>query len=144
MDVLVDTEIDSGHSIPSEGAYQAILAAMQVTSQWRTLVVETFPAKADLPEDLVNCGPQQCFDTAMGRLKTLTIKCSCEMSPLLDCLLRILSNTTSGELTTVTINSAIIISFLVPTYSSIFRSITMLSLDTAGSRNPVDLLPHLH
>ena len=144
LDVLVDTEIDRAHDTPSEGAYQAILAAMQVTSRWRTLVVEMFPAKADLPEDLVNRGLQQCFDPVMSRLRTLAIKCSCEMSPLLDRLLRILGNTTSGELTTVTINSAIVISFLVPTYSSIFRSVTMLSLDVPGLHNPVDLLPHLH
>ena len=144
MDVLVDTEIDSGHSTPSEGPYQAIFAAMQVTSRWRTLVVETFPAKADLPEDLVNRGLQQCFDPVMSRLKTLTIKCHCEMSPLLDRLLRILGSTTSGELTAVTINSAIVTSFLVPTYSSIFRSVTVLSLDVPGLRNPVDLLLHLH
>ena len=42
----------------------------------------------------------------------------------------------------MTINSAIVTSFLVPTYSSIFRSVTMLSLDAPGL--PVDLLPHLH
>ena len=129
LDVLVDTEIDSGHSAPSEGAYQAIFAAIQATSRWRTLVVETFPSQADLPEDVVNCGLQQSSDLVMSRLRTLTIKCPCEMSALLERLLRILGNTTSGELMTVTINSAIVISFLVPIYSSIFRSVTMLSLD---------------
>jgi len=80
----------------------------------------------------------------MSRLRTFIIKCPCKMSPLLDRLLRIIGNTASRELTTVTINSQIVISFLVPTYSSIFRSVTMLSLDAQGLRNPVDLLPHLH
>ena len=80
----------------------------------------------------------------MSRLRTFKIKHPCEMSPLLDRLLHTLGNTASGELTTVTINSPNVISFLVPTYSSIFRSVTVLSLDAPGLPNPVDLLPHLH
>jgi hypothetical protein len=144
LDVLVDTEIDRGHFTPSEGAYQAIFAAMQATSRWRTLVFETIPAQADLPEDLVNHGIQQCSDPVMSRLRTLIIKCPCEMSSLLNRLLRILGNTASGELTTVTINSAAVISFLVPTYPSIFRSVIVLSLGAPRLPNPVDLLPHLY
>jgi len=66
------------------------------------------------------------------------------MSPLLDRLLHILGTTTSEELTTVEVNSANVISFLSPMYSSVFHSVTVLSLDTPGLRNPVDLLPHLH
>src|SRR5258708_26182124 len=34
--------------------------------------------------------------------------------------------------------------FLDPTYPSIFHSVKVLSLDTPGIPNPVDLLPHLH
>jgi hypothetical protein len=136
--------LNRNFGIYSTPPYQAIFAAMQATSRWRTLVVETFPAQADLPEDLVNRGLQQCDDSVMSRLSTLIIKCPCEMSPLLDRLLHILGNTASRELTTVTINSSIVISFLVPTYSSIFRSVTVLSLDAPGLPNPVDLLPHLH
>jgi hypothetical protein len=141
---LFDMPLNRESGIYFTPAYQAIFAAMQATSRWRTLVLETFPAQADLPEDLVNRGLQQCADHDMSRLRTLTIKCACEMSPLLDRLLRILGNTASRELTTVTINSSIVISFLVPTYSSIFRSVTVLSLDAPGLPNPVDLLPHLH
>jgi hypothetical protein len=171
LDVLVDTETDRGplswysdpwnvdqsifykpfnwesfraHFVPPGDAYQAIFVAMQATSRWRSLVVRTFPAQADLPEDLVNRGLQQCTGLAMSRLRTLIIKCPCEISPLLDCLLRILGNTASGELMTVTINSPTVISFLVSTYSSIFRSVTVLSLDAPGLPNPVDILPHLH
>jgi hypothetical protein len=80
----------------------------------------------------------------MSRLRTLIIKCPCEMTTLLDRLLRIIGNTASRELSTVTINSSTVISFLVPTYSSIFHSVTVLSLDAPGLPNPVDLLPHLH
>ena len=142
LDVVIDTEIDRRYV--TWDAYGAIFAAMHATSRWRSLVVESFPTQADLPEDLVNRGLQQCPDPALSRLRTLIIRCPCEMSPLLDRLLRILGNTASRELTTVTINSPIVISFLVPTYSSIFRSVTVLSLDAPGLRNPVDLLPHLH
>ena len=144
LDVWVDTETDRGHSTPSEGAYHAIFAAIEATSRWRSLVVKTFPAQADLPEDLVDRGLQQCSDPVMSRLRTLKIKCPCEMSPLLEHLLRILSTSASGELTTVEIRSANVISFLVLTYPSIFHSVTVLSLDALGLRNPVDLLPHLH
>jgi len=144
LDVLVDTEIDRPHLTPSKDAYQAIFAAMQATSRWRSLVVETFPTQADLPEDLVNPGLQQRSDPVLSRLRTLIIKCPCEMSPLLNRLLHILGNTASGELTTVTIHSPIVISFLVPTYSFIFRSVIVLSLDAQGLSDPVDLLPHLH
>jgi len=49
LDVLVDTEIDRGHSTPSEGAYQAIFAAIEATDRWRSFVVETFVANVDRP-----------------------------------------------------------------------------------------------
>ena len=153
LDVLVDTGIDQKNNqsqidrrrvTPSGNACRAILAAMQATSRWRTLVVRTFPTQADLPEHIVNRGLQQCSNPVMNRLRTLIIKCPCEMSPLLYHLLRILGNTASRELTTVTINSPIVISFLLPTYSSIFHSVTVLSLDAPRLPNSVDLLPHLH
>ena len=144
LDVLVDTETDRGHSTPSKHAYQAIFAAIEATSRWRSLIVETFPAQADLPEDVVNRGLQQCSDPVMSRLRTFKIKYPCEMSTLLEHLLRILGTSASGELTNVEIHSTNVISFLVPTYPSIFHFVTVLSLDAPGLRNPVDLLPHLH
>jgi len=144
LDVLVDTEIDRGHLTPSEDAYQAIFAAIEVTSRWRSLIVETFPTLADLPEHVVNCGLQRCSDPVMSRLRTFKIKCPCEMSPLLERLLRILGTTASGELTTVEIRSPSVISLLAPTYPSIFHSVKVLCLHTPRLPNPVDLLPHLH
>jgi len=145
LEVVVDTEIDRGDLTPSGGAYQAIFAAIEATDRWRSFVVETLPPQADLPEHLVNSGLQRCSGAVMNRIRTFRIKCACEMSPLLDHLLRILGKSTSRELTTVEINSPSVISFLVPTYSTIFHSVTVLtlSLDTPGLRNPVDLLPHL-
>ena len=144
LDVLVDTEIDRGHPTPPGGAYQAIFAAIEATDRWRSFVVETFPPQADLPEHLVNSRLQQCSGAIMNRIRTFKIKCACEMSPLLDRILRILRESASRELTTVEINSPSVISFLVPTYSTIFHSVKVLSLDTPGLNNPVDLLPHLH
>jgi hypothetical protein len=144
LDVLVDTEIDRGHFTPSEGAFQAIFAAIEAVSRWRTFVVETFPAQADLPEHLVNRGFQRCSNPVMSRLRTFKIKCPCEMSPLLERLLRILVTTASEDLAAVEINSPSVVSFLAPTYPSIFHSVKVLSLDTPGLPNPVDLLPHLH
>jgi len=144
LDVVVDTEIDRGHFNPSEGAYQAIFAAIEATDRWRSLVVETFPPQADLPEHLVNGGLQGCSGAVMNRIRIFKIKSACEMSPLLDRLLRILGKSASRELATVEINSPSVISFLAPTYPSIFHSVKVLSLDTPGLRSPVDLLPHLH
>jgi len=144
LDISVDTEIDHGDSTPSEAAYEAIFAAIGAAERWRSFVVETFPTQADLPEDLVNRGLQQCSDPVMSHLRTFKIRHACEMSPLLNRLLCILGTSASGELTTVEINSPNVISLLVPTYSSIFRSIKVLSLDTPRLRDPVDLLPHLH
>jgi len=144
LDVLVNTEIDRGHFTPSVVACEAIFAAIEAASRWRTFIVESFPGQADSAEHLVNDGLQQCSNAVMSRLRTFKIKCACEMSPLLNCLLTILGTSASGELTTVEINSANVLSFLVPTHSSVFRSVTKLSLDTPGLRDPVDLLPHLH
>ena len=144
LDVVIDTEFDRGDFTPSEGAYQAILVAIQAASRWRSLVVETFPAQTDLPEDLANSGLQQCSDVVMSRLRSFKIKIPCEMSSLLQHLLRILGTATSGELTIVEINSPSVISFLAPTYPSIFHSVKVLCLDTPRLPNPVDLLPHLH
>jgi len=144
LDVLVDTEIDRGHLTPSEDAYQALFAAIEVTSRWRSFMVETFPAGADLPQHIVNRGLQQCSNPVMRRLRTFKIKSPCEMSPLLEHLLRILGTTASGDLTTVEIRSPSVISLLAPTYPSIFHSVKVLCLDTPRLPNPVDLLPHLH
>ncbi len=111
LDVVVDTETDRSNSTPSESAYQAIFAAIQATSRWRSLVVETFPPQADLPEHMVDRGLQRCSDSVMSHLRSLRIKCPCETSPLLDHLLRLLGTSASGELTTVEIISANVISF---------------------------------
>ena len=144
LDVVIDTEIDRGDFAPSEGAYQAILAALQAAPRWRSLVVETFPTQADLPEHLVNTGLQQCSDVVMSRLRTFEFKCPCETSSFLQHLLRTLGTAADGELTTVEINSASVITFLAPTYPSIFHSVKVLCLDIPRLPNPVDLLPHLH
>ena len=144
LDVVIDTEFDRDHFTPSEGPYQAIFAAIQAASRWRTLVVETFPAQTDLPEDLVNGGLQQSSDVAMSCLRSFRIKFPCEASSLLQRLLCILGTATNGELTTVEINSASVISFLAPTHPSIFHSVKDLYLDIPQLPNPVDILPHLH
>ena len=143
LDVVIDTEFDRGDSTPP-GAYRAILAAIEAAPRWRSLVVETFPAQTDLPEHLVNSSLQQYSDVVMSRLTTFKFKCPCETSTLLQHLLRILGTATGGELTTVEINSASVISVLAPTYPSIFHSVKVLCLDIPQSPNPVDLLPHLH
>ena len=144
LNVVIDTDIDRGDFTPSEGPYQAILAAIQAAPRWRSLVVETFPAQTDLPEHLMNRGVQQCLNVVMSCLVTFKIKCPCEMSPLLQHLLLLLGTATSGELTAVEINSPSVISFLAPTYPSIFHSVKVLRLDTPRLPNPVDLLPHLY
>ena len=143
LDVVVDTEIDRGHLTISNGAYQAIFAAIEASPRWRSFIVESFPAQADLPEHLVNTG-LQCSGAVMSRLRVFRIKCPCEMSPLLKRLLCILGTTASEELTTIEINSPSVISFLAPSYPSLFHSIQDLRLDTPRLPNPVDLLPHLH
>ena len=144
LDVSIDTEFDRGHFTPSGRGYDAIFAAIQATSRWRTFVVETFPPNADLPEQVVNSHLQQCSNTVLSRLRTFKIKSACEMSPLLDLLLRILGTSASEELTTVEINSPSVLLFLAPTYPCIFNSVKVLSVDAPGLLNPVDLLPHLH
>ena len=141
LDIVVDTDCDG--LIQSAGAFNAIFAAIEACSRWRSLVVESFPAHADLSEDVVNRSRQLCSGNPMTLFTTLKIKSACETSPLLDGLLRILG-TTAMWLTTVEINSKNVISFLLPTYPSMFHSIKVLSLDTPGSPDPVDLLPHLH
>ncbi|SRR5258706_5757744 len=110
--------------------------------------VEGLPAEADLPGQMVNCGLQQSSDAVTSRLRTLNRKCPCEMSPLFERLLRILSTATSGELTTFEINSPSMISFLAPIHPSIFHSIICSALSRYSAvvqlANPVDILPHLH
>jgi hypothetical protein len=144
LDISVDTESDRDDLIPSRGPYEAIFAVIEAASRWRSFVVETFPPQADLPEHLVNHGLQRSSGTVMSRLRTFRVKSACETSPLLDHILRILGTTASEELTTVEIKSENVLSFLVPMHSSIFHSVKVLTLDTPGMPNPVDLLPHLH
>ena len=137
LDIVVDTDSDRG---PSGGAFEAIFAAMEVTPQWRSLVIKSFPAQADLPEDLL----WRCSNTTMNRFTTFKIKSTCETSPFLNSLLHILGTTAGPALTTVEINSPNAISYLTPAYSSFFHSVKDLSLNIPGMHNPVDLLPHLH
>ena len=145
LDIRVDTDSDRNLFDPwARGdAFGALFAAIEASSRWRSFVIESFPAKADLPKDLVNRRLRRCSDGTMNRFTVFKIKSACEKSPLLDGLLHILG-TTSRMLITVEINSANVVSFLAPAYPSMFHSIKVLSLDTPGIPNPVDLLPHLH
>ena len=144
LDIVVDTDSDRDDFDPSGGAFKAIFAAIEATPRWRRFVVESFPAQADLQEDLVNRHLQRCSNATMSRFTTFKIKSTCETSPLLNGLLHILGTTAGPALTTVEINSPNVISFLTPAYPSFFRFVKVLSLDTPGIRDPVDLLPHLH
>ena len=101
LDIMVDTDSDRSGIIPSDGAaFEAIFAAIEVHSRWRSLVVKSLPAQADLSEDVVNRHLQRCSNTTMTRFTTFKIKSACEPSPLLNGLLRILGMTASSELTT--------------------------------------------
>ena len=144
LDVVVDMKIDHGDFTPLKGAYEAIFAAIEASRRWRTFVVESLPAQTDLPEHLVNRGLHRCSNAVMNRLRTFKVKSACEMSPLLDRLLHIIGKSASGELSTVEIHSPNVVSFLASTYSSMFRSIKVLCLETLVPHNPVDILPHLH
>ena len=97
-----------------------------------------------LPEHVVDRRLPQRSDAVLSRLRTFKIKSACERSPLLDRLLRILGTLASDELVAIETNSPSVISFLAPTYPSIFNSVKVLSVDAPGLHNPVDLLPHLH
>ena len=144
LDIVVDTDSDRGDITPSSGDFEAISAAIQATPRWRSFIVKSFPAQADLPKDLVNRHLQQHSNATMSRFTTFKIKSTCETSPLLHHLLHILGTTAGLALTTVEINSPNVISFLTPTYSSFFHSVKVLILDALGIHSPVDLLPHLY
>ena len=144
LDIVVDTDADRGDFTPSNGDFEAIFAVMKASSRWRSFVVESFPGPADLSEAVVNRGLQRCPNATMSRFTTFKVKSTCKTSPLLNGLLHILGRTAGSELTTMEINSANVLSFLAPTYASMFHSIRVLSLDTPGMPNPVDLLPNLH
>ena len=147
LDIVVDTDFDRHHFFTSNGAFEAIFAAIEATPRWRSFVIESFPVQADLPDqDCVTSRLQRHPNTTMNRFTTFKVKSSCETSPLLNGLLHILGTTAGPALTTVKINSPNVISFLTPTYSSFFHSVKVLSLDldAPGIQDPVDLLPHLH
>ena len=114
LDVVVDTNSDRGDFTPSDGDFEAIFVAIVATPRWRSCVVESFPAPADLPEALVNLRLQQHSQATMSRFTTFRIKSSCETLPLLNSLLHILGTTAGPALTTVEINSPNVISFLLP------------------------------
>ena len=144
LDIVVDTDSDLDDHDPFGGAFEAVFAAIEASPRWRTFVVESFPAQADLPEALVIHHLQQHSNATMSRFTTFRIKSTCETSPLLYGLLHILGTTAGPRLTTVKINSTNVISFLALAYSSFFRSVKVLSLNAPGIHDPVDLLPHLH
>jgi hypothetical protein len=144
LDIMISAEADHDDLNSLKAAYEGIFSAIEVASRWRTVVIEGFPGSTDLPDDLVDCGFRRCTNAALGRLRTFKIMHGCEMSPLLDRLLRILGTTASAELTTVEINSAnAVLLLLAPVYSSVFHFIKVLCLDTPAMSEPVDLLPHL-
>ena len=144
LDIVVDTDSDRDDSDPFGSAFKAMFAVIEASQRWRSFVVESFPAEADLPEDFVIRHLQRSSNATMSRFTTFKIKSTCETSPLLNGLLHILGTTAGPALTTVEINSTNVISFLAPAYSSFFRSIKVLSLNAPGIHDPVDLLPHLH
>ena len=144
LDIVVDTDSDHGDFAPLDSPFEAIFAAIEASSRWRSLVVKSFPAQADVPEDLVNRHLRRCSNAMMSRFTTFKVKSACQASPLLNGLLHILGTTAGSELTTMEINSPNVISFLAHAYPSMFHFVKVLSLDTPGIPNPVDLLPQLH
>ena len=144
LDIVVDTDSDRRYLTLSSHPFEAIFTAIEATPRWRSFVVKSFPAQGDLSDDLVNRHLQRHSNATMSRFTTFKIKSTCETSPLLNGLLRILGITASPALTTVEINSSNVISSLTPAYPSFFNSVKVLSLDTPGMREPVDLLPHLY
>ena len=146
LDIVVDTDSDYDHYDPLyyDFSFEAVFAAIEASPRWRSFVVESLPAQAHLPEDLVNRHLQRHSNATMSRFTTFRIKSTCETSPLLNGLLHILGTTAGPALTTVEINSTNVISFLAPAYSSFFHSVKVLSLNAPGIHDPVDLLPHLH
>ena len=144
LDIVIDTDSDRGDLTSSDGDFEAIFAAIEASSRWRSLVLKSLPGQADLSEDVVSCGLQRCPNATMSRFTTFRVMSTCKASPFLNDLLHILGTTSSSELTTIEINSPNVISFLPPAYPSIFNFLRVLSLDTPGIPNPVDLLPYLH
>ena len=152
LDIVIDEGSHHGYFHPvngplkANGPFNAIFAAIEASWRWRSLVIKSFPAQADLTEDVVNSHLQRCSNATMSRFTSFKVKSTCKTSPLLNGLLRILGTTVGSELTTMEINSANVISFFAPAYPSIFHFVKDLSLDTPGIgvSNPVDLLPHLH
>ena len=145
LDITINTDVDRYALNPSETAYEGIFSAIEAAARWRSIVIESLPGQTDLSEERVQRGLQGCSNTNMSSLTTFKIRRACEMSPLLIQLLSILGATTRAKLTTVEINSANVISFLLsPSYSAVFHSVRVLCLDTLGPHIPVDLLPHLH
>ena len=144
LDIVVYILPNRRSSSPSGSDFEALFAAIEATPRWRSFIVESFPAQADLPGELVNRHLQRCSNATMSRFTTFKIKSACETSPLLNGLLHILGTTAGQALTTVEIKSSNVISFLIPTYSSFFCFVKVLVLDAPGIRDPVDLLPHLH
>jgi len=144
LDIIISTEADCGDVNSPAAAYEGIFSAIEVAPRWRNVLIERFPGLADVPDDLVEHGFRRCTDATLSRLRTFKIKHACEISPVLGGLLRILGTTASAELTTVEINSANVILFLLaPAYSSVFHFIKVLCIDTLATSEPVDLLPHL-
>ena len=147
LDVCMDTDPDRGTwcMYPGSGDFLPIFAAIKACSRWRSLVVESLPDQCALPKALVDYGLQRYTNNPMSSFTTFKIKSTCNTShsPLLDHLLVILG-TAARALITVEINSANVISLLSRSYPSMFHSIKVLSLNTPGIPNPVDLLPHLH
>ena len=81
LDIVVDTDSDRDDSDPSGGGFKAIFAALEATPRWRSFIVESFPARADLPEDRVNRLLQLSSNATMNRFTTFMIKSACETSP---------------------------------------------------------------
>ena len=127
LDVEIDTDSDAElYSSDPSRPYAALAMVVKIPQRWRNLTIRSFPPEIDLMNSEAFRSALEFDGPGPRALGILT------------------SAMANSELTTVEINSETVISFLAPAYSSIFRSVKILSLNMQRMSNPVDLLPHLY
>ena len=140
LNITIDTDQDRDLEVPPVVRYSAFAIAVESTSQWRSLTVQSLPRGQQLGDPTLH--KILSMDTLpMSQLEELKITSEVDPSPLIDRLLQIISATAMECLMTIETSSLYAIRFLLQATSPhAFHSLTTLKAVLPTLSEPIDIL----
>ena len=137
--VIVDMNDErDGKDFNADDFHASFMAAVQVASKWRSLVLSTFPPPGEHKEAYTIVQP-------LESLWTFSMSNNCDLGSSFEPLITAIATTAPPHLTEMNLSNLKAVLYLVqPAYLPVFRTLTTLKIRLSKRmETPVDILPHL-